>query len=348
MTNLFEDNDFDPILSSNNPPKELLPYFQFQNDVDNLEVNIYGENNYSNFSLEENFTPKIPIFGDTNVSSTTNNKFNSNNQQYDKSTVINGLCKYEDIKQILINLNYCNKTKILEHFQKESIIVQEEREKKFICKKRSIRKKNNIKKILIEKKKIKMGRKTKNDLSIRKHNKFKSDNIMKKIKAKLLKNLVLYINHFIKHSALKLKFLNYSISNIVTKNKELELLGMTIKDILSNSISPKYTSLNSDYNEKAIKQIIELEKDNKVLMFILYLTFREWIDLFISKKNILNYGGLDEECSKEIIENMPKIGKLMENILSKDGATYLSNFIFCLYNYEIWFSSKRNRRPKIN
>ena len=37
---------------------------------------------------------------------------------------------------------------------------------------------------------------------------------------------------------------------------------------------------------------------------------------------------------------VPKIGKLMDIILTKEGSKYLSNFLFWLYNYEIWFSIK--------
>ena len=349
MLNFPEYNDSDSIPSFNCIPNEFLSHFSLPENIDNFKEQIFEEKIPSNLNSKENFSSKILPLGETNISPSFNNEINLNNKQYNKHTVINGLYKYEDITQILINLNYSNKNNILDNFKKDLIEVQVDKEKKLINKKRNKSKNNeNDVKQIFKSKNYKMGRKTKNDLSIRKHNKFNSDNIMRKIKVKLLKYLVLYTNHFIKHNNFKLKYLNYSITSTLSKKKELELLGMHVKDLLSKNISPKFTSLKADYNKENIQHIIKNEKDNEVLMFILNLTFREWIDIFILKKNNINYGVLNEKSSKDIIENMPKIGELMDIILTKEGSKYLSNFLFWLYNYEIWFSIKRNRKPKLD
>ena len=108
---------------------------------------------------------------------------------------------------------------------------------------------------------------------------------------------------------------------------------MTLKELLSKDISPKFTSLRADYNKRRIEQILKERRDNNILMYIFNMTYREWIDIF--------------EICQSIEKNMPKIADLLINILIKENdSDFLSIFIFYLYNYEKWFYFKRNRRGK--
>ena len=128
---------------------------------------------------------------------------------------------------------------------------------------------------------------------------------------------------------------------------------MTLKELISEEISPKYNSFNADYNKKKINEILKERKDNKVLNFIFNMTYRQWIDIFILKQNIRDYkideylSMLDEGNYKEIENQMPKVSETLINVLEKNGIEYLSFYIFYLYNYEQWFFSRRNRRKKI-
>jgi len=105
------------------------------------------------------------------------------------------------------------------------------------------RKKSEIEKEKNENKKkvyIALGRKTKNDTSVRLHNKYSLDNIYKSIKSKLLKYLVLSINSLFEKIGISQRLfkLNYT-KNVdeLRKEKNNEFLGKTLKDILSSKMS---------------------------------------------------------------------------------------------------------------
>ena len=134
---------------------------------------------------------------------------------------------------------------------------------------------NNNNKISI----IKSGRKTKNDVSIRTHNKFSFDNMIDKIKNMINTSLVLFCNKIIKaiyaneeqitkiFSATKIskeisrtkiiRDIDYSfIANKKKGSEILELLNMTVKNYLCNKISSKYVNIPNEYNELIINQIV--------------------------------------------------------------------------------------------
>ena len=235
---------------------------------------------------------------------------------------------------------------LLSKFNKDFKIEEAENYMKLIKKKRKRKKnKKDEKQIFVYNEKFRMGRKILNDQSKRNHTKFSSDNIIKKIKTKLFENLILFVNNMLKNKY-KIKDLNYTIIDRIKKDIDLELLEMPIKDLLSKNISPKYSNFPSDSNKKCIEAILDKEKDNKPLIFILNKTFKDWIEIYTLKKNVKDFENLNEENSLEIEENLPKIQVLMENILKDYDEEYFSIFIFYLYNYERWFTIKRNRKEK--
>lgn len=75
------------------------------------------------------------------------------------------------------------------------------------------------KKILEDKIIFKRGRKKGNDLEKRKHNKYSSDNVIKKIKANLFKKMILFYNNILKSANINitLKNINYNIINNINK-----------------------------------------------------------------------------------------------------------------------------------
>ena len=252
---------------------------------------------------------------------------------------------FEQIEKILKNSN-CSQN-ILSHFKRDSRIEEGEKNLKLLQKKRKRRSKRNDsdKKNIFENiTKYNMGRKNLKDKSERKHDKFSPDNIIKKIKAKMFEFLIIFVNNLITNN-IKLKDLNYSIIDRLKKETDLEILGTPIKDLLSNDISPKYSQYAHDFNKKLIDSLLEKEKNNEALMFIFDITFRDWVELYTMKKNVKDWQNLTEESCRKIEEHLNNMNEL-EKVLkdNNNNSDYFSNFIFYLFNYERWFSIRRNRK----
>ena len=202
----------------------------------------------------------------------------------------------------------------------------------------------NKKKIYAIKELKLIGRKRKGDNKEGKHNKNDSDNIIKKCKAVLFKYIIIYVldivnklrtNKAENFELLKLSYKKY-IDKLKKKN-ELDLFKMKIKNLVSLETSSKYSiNKDKDFNKKSINKILEEEKDNKVLINLLNMSFGDWIDIFTLKDNIENsfkFNGLEEA---------------LKDISDKNEEEYFSRFIFYLFNYQNYFYNKKGRRPKTN
>ena len=159
---------------------------------------------------------------------------------------------------------------------------------------------NKEEKNLGNKKKL-LGRKRKDGIEKGKHNKYSPDNIIKKIKTIFFKYIIIYINLIKEKHAQKYKenfeFKKLSYENYINnlkKDKEILLLNKPLKDFVSLEISSKH-GLNFDFNRQKMEKILEEEKDNQKLKFLLNMTFDEWIDIFTFKKKVdddLKFNGL--------------------------------------------------------
>ena len=153
-----------------------------------------------------------------------------------------------------------------------------------------------------------------------------------------------------------IKKLNYEYYiQDLKKEKNLEILDMTIGDLLSLEISPKFCNFPSDSNKKIIEAIKEGEKDNKIIMFILNLKFRDFLDVFTKKKELKDIENFDEDKFLVIKNNFPKVKTILKDIYEKkdeidDFCKYFSSIIYHIYNYERLFFIKisRNRDSNIN
>ena len=222
--------------------------------------------------------------------------------------------------------------------------------------------------------KKKLGRKRKNDTTQNGiHTKDSLDNIVKKIKVKILDYLILFINNILNNSPLdnnnkisSMKFMinkkepkskdlikNLDYNNIVNNTKKednLKFLKMTLGEFLSQKISKKYKTLPADYNKTIIEKIITKENNNEIITFIFNtLTLGDWIDIFIYKKelnDIDRYIGQDK--INIIMNKFVRANKLIEDIYNlKSENNYFSCFLIILYNYERWFFIKQERQ-KLN
>lgn len=284
--------------------------------------------------------------------STFNFLNNSNFQQSDVRKPIDGICTFENIQQILLHCNNSYLNDILGKMKTEKIDKDQTYTKLMNINAIKVRKQRKNKNKKSENKNIfGQGRKKKIDLTERAHDKFSSDNVIKKIKRILFKNLIFFCNNILKSENIKIKLknINYQNVNKLAKKNELELFEMTIEQVISKEISPKYTNFDPNYNKETIAQILEERRDNEVLKSIFYMTYRQWLDIFVLKINNINYknheylDGLGQAIFEKIEKNMPKISETLINIYSKDNIEYLPSFLFYLYNYEKLFLIKRNR-----
>ena len=223
---------------------------------DSLLRNVIGNNIINNpFFL----VPVIPFFGEYQDDKEIPIYSISNlNENYSEGNIINSSI-IESSNGDNSSIKFYSFDKIKEKFQnsdfnekmeKDNII--EEEEQKLCSKKRKRNKtsqdsqdKNNK-----NEKRAKRGRKNKNGQ--KEHTKMEGDNIIKKIKSKIFKYSIDFINKMIKNeeekSLCKLNYKKY-INNIV-KEKDLDYLNMKLKDLLSLEISPKLKYLDNDFNKK--------------------------------------------------------------------------------------------------
>ena len=191
-----------------------------------------------------------------------------------------------------------------------------------------------------EKTNFDLGRKKKTDNTKRKHDKNVPDNIIKKCKRIFFKYIIIFINSIIKtyktNHQENYEFKNLSYENYVNnlkKDKEIILLNMPLKDLVSLDVSNKYAS-NASFNKEKMEKILEEEKDNTIINSILNMTFGEWIDVFTFKNEINYYFEFNE------------LQDVLIDLYNKEDKEYFSRFIFYLFNYKNWFQNKKPRKPK--
>ena len=114
---------------------------------------------------------------------------------------------------------------------------------------------------------------------------------MKKIKANIIEFAIEFVNKIInkikKESRGDLfKKIDYKYINQLKQDLDIELLNEPIKNLLQKDISRKYSNLSTDSNRINLEKLIENEKNNETIMFVLNLPFREFIDLYCLKKTI--------------------------------------------------------------
>jgi len=212
-----------------------------------------------------------------------------------------------------------------------------------------------------------IGRKKKDDNSSRKHNKYCVDNIIKKIKLKLLEDFLNFGNKVINENLDKnklivynkilrdrddniekfedlIKMIDYKYIGRLNKKKDLSILYMPFKELFSKNIIPRYSKLKPDSNKIIIEKLLQEECDKANIAFVLNMKFKDWIDIFTYRKrlnsiNNLEYGNLDN-----LSQYFEYADNLILNIYRKNKKdNYLLYFMIYLYNYERWFSLKIGR-----
>ena len=191
-------------------------------------------------------------------------------------------------------------------------------------------------------KKCLLGRKKKNSNIKGKHNKYSGDNIIKKIKSNLLKNLAKFINmkickiynNNIGYGISQKQLLKMNQGQVVNSKDNKLFMNKTLKEIFSEDISTKYISYSISHNRDLIQELINERDEEKRIKFnkLFNLTFFDCLKHFRGSEHIEELQGLDS----------------LDNILEKfeGDEEYLHSFKYYSFNFEEILKRKRNRNNK--
>ena len=267
-----------------------------------------------------------------------------------------------------MNIDKETKIKFISSLNKFSIKKEEIKNK--LSLNQNERRKNLDNKIKI-KDKFKTGRKLKNDISRRSHNKYSFDNLVDKIKNMINTSLLFFCNKVIKtiyenNPKIKQIFTDVELPKkistkkvikeidknfIVNKkkgNEILELLNMTVRDYLCNKISTKYSKIPSQYNELIINQLLSDENNKDIFDFLLNnIKIEDYLNIFLHQKefkDILNYDRLNNNQKQILKNNNVSICNYLKKIYIKD-ETYFQCLVILIYNFRryLMIRERRNR-----
>ena len=329
----------------------------YKNLFDN---NIPGQNNSSNYQLQVEdqstgyATGKVQNFKEIP---------NSIQDQEKEKKIPNSIQDQEKEKGIPNSIQDQEKEKKIpnsiqdQEIEKESNIkIEIDNNKEFVQKKRKRQNKNNQ----VLKENQKCGRKNKKSLEERTHTKYNEDNMITKIKVVIINSILVLLNSCFIHinfsTGSSPKFLKIEPDkyNTIKKDKNLEMLDLTIRELLSNEICTKNYTEDDNHNIELINKIYK-EKVETDIINILNLTFRDFLNLFrlkISKE-------LEKKISdiKYIKEKFMNITGFIEKIKQqekKKGETdekineYINRLVDLCGRYENWFNDKKGRERKKN
>ena len=374
--------------------QQFNPLFDPENDyfINNQRENdfyntFYFEQNLNNNDILPNFqvNNSFSIFSKNKLNDSSNNieeikceiKKNSGSKPYfkiNKEIPLPFLEKDIISKLKLMNLDKEIKIKLISCIHKTSE-KKEEIKNKLLLKPKERRKNLNKVRKIKDKNIIKSGRKKKNDISNRFHDKFSSDNMIDKIKNMINLSLVAFCNKVIssiygdkteineifssarlsnKISRTKvIKDINYNFIYNKKKAREvLELLNITIKEYLCNKISQKYANTPDEYNNLIINQLLLNDKYNNLFDFIFnHVKIKDWFDLFIYKKDlkdISKFQTLNKNEKIIIKKNLVRIDDCLYKIYQKDEI-YFQCLIICIYNFKrlLMVKEERNRNQNL-
>ena len=185
------------------------------------------------------------------------------------------------------------------------------------------------------------------------HTKMSLDNIIKKIKSSLINKFIVgFLNRIInlKIKNIELFKIDYDYINEINRDKELKYLKMKLKDLFSLNNTKRIREYKPDHNKRIIDYIIDKDETIK---FVLNLTYENFIELFLRKKNIEdivnNFNAESETINyEEIKKNIPPFEEFCYEILKKNDVEYTNFIIFFLFNLERALKLKQKRIKRNN
>ena len=202
-----------------------------------------------------------------------------------------------------------------------------------------------LKKNILKNKK-KFGRKKKEDISKRGHNKYSDDNLRRKCKHLVLKNFIDFINDKMERLYKENIGNNIFIKKFLTFNKTQKaessipynkmFLKKTLKEICSDTISSRFTSYKMDHNKNLINTLLNEQDVEKRSYFknVFDKTFLDCLKHFRGSNHIEEFKGM--KCFKDIKEEF------------KDDKEYIEIINYHLNNFEEIINTKKSRKSKKN
>ena len=175
------------------------------------------------------------------------------------------------------------------------------------------------------------------------HDKFKEDNIIKKIKTSFIKKTMNYINkeygiYLNKHKIRKIEKLIRRITPAnsvrIKKENNLKWFDSKLKDIFSQKISSKYSKYNGDYNKKQIDKIYK-EDDAKNVIGILDKKVRDMYNIYSKNIKLDGFETLEDDLKNQ--------RELMKGNNEEEIEKYLEIFQNTAQNLEGIFLGKKSR-----
>lgn len=200
---------------------------------------------------------------------------------------------------------------------------------------------DNPNKIFTIKKELKKGRLKKDSNKKGKHDKYQRDNIIRRFKVHLMRNIFKYVNNSFnvnnpiyktKINVLK-KISSHKIKSI-SKKDNIKWLDSKIKDVFSQDLTTKIVTCKIDYNIKLIKGIINKGKDKKII-YILNKTVRNFWEVYINNDKYNEFDGF--QTIKDDIISLRKLGETEE---------YINLFIEVAHNFEDIFKKITPRKER--
>ena len=339
-------------IQSNNDKQNVIDQMELANK--NTKENHLGDV-YINQNISQNDNKKTAITNNINTINVNGKQINTNNEQ-----ICTTLKELYNIKEV--NIETKHDMQLLKKKRKRRTRKEIDLEKQ---KEVEIKVENKTK-----------GRKKKDEQSHieSKHSKKSDDNIMKKINSFFLDSVRDWVNNSFldekgyfetlkQRQKLKkpifLKIKPQIITTNLKKKSAINTINETFKNILSNEISKKYSTLEKDENIKLINNIYE-ENNQPFVMYILDSTFIDILNYFSGQNNGENikYYFLNKNISEQMIDEFLNKFKKIKIFLSKidekekkdkngkESQDYVERISLLCINYKVWFEKKFERTNK--
>jgi hypothetical protein len=176
------------------------------------------------------------------------------------------------------------------------------------------------------------------------HTKYYFDNILRKIKVLYHQFLIHFINNCIKKQfptmkTLSIKKLDGKRTQDITLSHNKTLLQYTLKEILLQFVSRKYTDIVKHQNEKNINYIINESNEMKRIFDMTYEMI--YSELFLNEnKSIIDYK------YKDALNKSPTLRKFVINSNERDCAYWEKVNDIARNKYISYFLNTKMRKPK--
>ena len=290
-----------------------------------------------------------------NFQNKENNEKNSSNFPFSYSQV-QVLTKYKDLNSYdeynvnndnisVYNQNYEDKNKFKlneEKIEENNNYINYNKEDNNINFKNKNKNNNDSQKVFNISKVIKLGRTKKSSNRKGKHNKLAQDNVIRKFKIQLIKNILDYVNSLFminnygksKKPINIIKKTDCLFNKSISKLDNIKWLDSKLYNIFSQKVSIKLSNFDSDYNKKLIVRIFEKKEEKKVIQ-ILNKTIREMLYIYINNDSNKNYPGF-----KTLKNDITKFKELGEN------DAYIEMYSLVANSFEIIFDIIKERKKK--